>query len=248
ADFTWTGLENDSAVVDSETNAFTVAGGVDAEVAPGVVFGAAVSVGRAFTDAQSGAVSANETSVAVTPYFAYRLTDQFSLQGLVGYGYGRGDVTLEQTDVTGDIDSHRYFVAVEGGYFESWGDASLFAGVGVLWGQSHQLRYTRSDGRSIGSERVDIGSANVVIQPSYLIALDDDGDVVVEPYALLDYSYDFDITKIDNATNDRDAFRVGGGANIYTRSGVSGAVEATRMLGREDQEETTARATLRFDF
>jgi len=78
--------------------------------------------------------------------------------------------------------------------------------------------------------------------------LGDAGDTFLEPYATFEYGYDFAITKIPGATNDRDAFRIGGGANLYAGESISGAVEATRMLGREDQDETAARATLRVDF
>jgi len=131
---------------------------------------------------------------------------------------------------------------------ETWGDAALYAGVGVLWGRSHRLAYTPSDDMRVGSRRDDIGTASVVVQPSYLIAVDADEGVFVEPYLSVDYGYDFERTKVDGGTNDRDAVRIGGGANLYAGDAVSGAVEATRMFGRENEEETNVRATLRVDF
>ncbi|MEM6492512.1 MAG: hypothetical protein AAF684_11520, partial [Pseudomonadota bacterium] len=119
---------------------------------------------------------------------------------------------------------------------------------GVLWGQSHRLGYRDSDNQRVGSQRTDIGTASLILQPSYLVTIDEFAGMFVEPYALFEYGYDFEITKIQNATNDRDAFRIGGGFNFYGADGLSAAAEATRMLGREDQDETTARATVRVDF
>lgn len=248
ADFTWTGLEDDSAVVDSNTDAFTITGGLDAEIAPGIVFGASLSLGRVLSEARNNDLKVNETSVSVTPYFAYRLDDRFSLQGLAGYGYGAGGVTVEATGVDGDYNSHRYYVALEVAYFDQWGDASVYAGIGALYGQSFRLGFTDSGGERFGTQRTDIGTVSVVAQPAYFFALERAIGVDIEPFATFEYGYDFDITKITNATNDRDAFRIGAGAYLYGGDSLSGTLEASRMLGREDQDESTAKATVRVDF
>ncbi|MEM6492204.1 MAG: hypothetical protein AAF684_09950, partial [Pseudomonadota bacterium] len=70
----------------------------------------------------------------------------------------------------------------------------------------------------------------------------------LEIVAVFEQRVGLEITKIKNATNDRDAFRIGGGCNFYGADGLSAAAEATRMIGREDQDETTARVTIRVDF
>ncbi|MEM6492308.1 MAG: hypothetical protein AAF684_10475, partial [Pseudomonadota bacterium] len=66
-----------------------------------------------------------------------------------------------------------------------------YAGVGVLWGQSHRLGYRDSGGTRIGSQRTDIGTASVILQPSYLVTIDEFDGTFLEPYALFEYGYDF---------------------------------------------------------
>lgn len=248
ADFTWTALQDENAVVDLHTDAFAGAAGVDTQTAGGLIYGAAFSIARAVSDRQSDDFESTERSVGVSPYLAYQLSDRYAVQALIGYGYAMGEVRGAGED--GDYDAHRYYVAVEASIFETWGDLSLYGGVGLLWGRAHRLSYTERDGDLVRGARFDVGTVSVIAQPSYIFGLEEWGfeEAFIEPFILFELAYDFALTEIAGAANDRDALRLGVGTNAYIADGVSASVEATRLFGRAKQSETSARATVRFDF
>ncbi|MEM6492460.1 MAG: hypothetical protein AAF684_11250, partial [Pseudomonadota bacterium] len=103
-------------------------------------------------------------------------------------------------------------------------------------------------GADVDGQRMQIGSMTATAQPSWLIAVDEAEGAYLEPYLLAQYIRDFGFTKTPGAANDPDAVLLGVGAYGYYGDGVSGSIEATRIVGREDQTATSARATVRVDF
>jgi len=246
ADFTWSGLENDDAAVGSDANVFTLTGGYDTPLTDRLIAGAAVSLGGATFDPTATNDSAHEINVGITPYLAYQIDDVFALQAAAGWTHARG--FAETGGVDGDYAANRYFLAGEASAFKTWGDFSLFSSVGVLWGQSFQQAYTDDRGLEFGSVRTNLGSVSVTAQPSYLFTVDAAAGDFIEPYILGQYSYDFSQTKVAGAANDPDEVLLGAGVNGFTGDGLSGAVEFSRTVGREDNTATSVRATVRIDF
>ncbi|MEM7654159.1 MAG: autotransporter domain-containing protein, partial [Pseudomonadota bacterium] len=166
---------------------------------------------------------------------------------ILGYQYARGESTRNET-ITGHYGIHRYYLAANASYIVSWDDFALLTSGGLLWGQSFEGAYTESDGTEVGSRRASIGSTRILVQPSYLVELDGESGLFAEPYLIGEYSRDFAQTEISGHNNDPDAFRVGMGFNLFSGENLSGNLEGTTMLGREDQREINILGTVRYGF
>ncbi|MEM7652196.1 MAG: autotransporter domain-containing protein [Pseudomonadota bacterium] len=247
ANVAWSGINDTTAVAGVQGNMLTGIAGADYKISDGVIVGGAVSVGGASFDSQVASFDTEEVSVGVNPYLAYQITDVFSLDAVAGYSFGVGDSTRNET-ITGHYGIHRYYTAVNASSFQTWDAFSLMASTGVLWGQSFENAYTESDGTRVGSRRADIGTVKLLLQPSYIFEADRERGLFLEPYLVSEYSYDYTLTRITGHSNDRDALRLGLGLNIFSDIGVSGNLEATSTVLRENQRTVSVLGTVRYDF
>ncbi|MEM7652927.1 MAG: autotransporter outer membrane beta-barrel domain-containing protein, partial [Pseudomonadota bacterium] len=247
ANFAWSGINDTTAVAGTQGNVVTGIAGADYEVSDGFIVGGAISIGGAAFDSQIAAFDTDETSIGFNPYLAYQVTDLISLDAILGYSVGVGESTRAET-ITGHYAIHRYYAAGNASYFQTWERFSLLGSLGVLWGQSFEAAYRESDGTEIGSRRSDLGSVSLLMQPAYLFDLDADNGWYLEPYLVGEYRYDFTISKINGHNNDRDEFRLGLGMNLFAGDSVSGNLEATTAVGREDQRTVSIFGTVRYDF
>jgi len=247
ANFSWSGINDTTAVAGTQGNVVTGIAGADYQVSDGFIVGGAFSFGGAAFDSQVAAFDTDEVSFGINPYFAYQISDLFSVDGMVGYSFGVGESTRNET-ITGHYNIHRYYVASNISYFQAWDKFSLLASGGVIWGQSFEMAYTESDLSRVSSRQADIGTAKVLLQPSYLFEVDRSAGLFLEPYVVGEYSYDFTLSKIAGHSNDRDAFRLGLGMNIFSGSSVSGNLEGTTTSGREDQRTVSILGTVRYSF
>ena len=207
------------------------------------LIGAALAASWADTDTPDDRFSQDEFSLTFAPYAAYALDDVFAIDGSFGYGVGLSD-TERTGGVEGDAVNHRYFGSVNGTARKYWGDFGLFGSVGALWTQSFQGAYAETDGTRVGSQTIELGRLSAKVQPSYLIPFD---LVTVEPFVSLGYSYDYTLTKITGAANDRDQVDLKLGANIFG-DGISGGLEFETGFFRENERRSSVAATVRIQF
>lgn len=247
ANFSWTGIEDRTAVAGQDGDVATGIVGADYQVGEGFIAGGALSLGGANFESSVSAFETGEVNIGLNAYAAYRVTDQLSIDAIAGYSFGVGDSTRAET-ITGHYDIHRYFVSANASLFETWDRVSLLASVGVLWGQSFEGAYYESDGTQIGSRRADLGSVRVLAQPGYLFDLDPETGLFLETYVLGEYNYDFTLSRIAGHNNDRDAFRLGAGMTLFSGDALSANVEASTMLGRDQQGAINVQGTLRYTF
>ncbi|MEM7653253.1 MAG: autotransporter outer membrane beta-barrel domain-containing protein [Pseudomonadota bacterium] len=249
ANFSWTGIQDTTAVAGTDGNAIMGIAGADYAVSDGFIVGGAFTLGGASFDSTVSAFDTDEVGIGLVPYLAYQFTDLLSLEAVAGYSFGVGESTRNET-ITGHYGIHRYFVASNLSFFKAWDRFSFLASGGVTWGQSFENAYSESDGTQVGSRRSDIGSVSILAQPAYLFEVDTGTSqpLFLEPYLLGQYSYDFVISKIAGHNNDRDAFRVGAGLNIFSGNSVSGNLEFGTDLGREDRDIYSVSGTVRYQF
>jgi len=238
------GLEDRTASNRSQTKSAALVLGADTPLSDDFLVGAALTSGVIFGQDDADGDERFEADFGLLPYFAYQLDDRFSLQGAFGLSGAFG--TAENAGVVGDTRAFRYFASLEASYFESWGDFSLYTGLSGLWGQGFQAAYTDERDQRFGSVQTRLGNMTLTLQPSYLIEWESQGGFI-EPYVLTSYSYDLSQTKTAGAANDPDAFDVGVGMNLFFDD-LSGTLEVSRTLGREDISATTGRVTVRIDF
>jgi|GEM_PF-1068835 len=247
ANFSWSGVNDTSTTAGVQGNVVTGIAGADYEVSDGFIVGGAISIGGAAFDSQTTAFDTDEVSFGINPYFAYQITDLISVDAIAGYSYGSGESTRAQT-ITGQYGIHRYYVASNASYFQSWDRFALLASGGIVWGQSFESAYTGSDQTRVSSRQADLGSLKVLVQPSYLFDLNPETGLFLEPYLVGEYSYDFKITEIAGHNNDRDEFRLGLGMNVFSGRSISGNLEGSTTVGREDQRIISVLGTLRYAF
>ena len=247
ANFTWSGIEDTTAVAGQDGNVVIGVAGADYLVSEGFIVGGAISVGGASFDSTVAQFDTDEMGIGITPYLAYQISDLITLDAMIGYNFAVGESTRAET-ITGHYGIHRYFVGSNLSYFQAWDRFSVLASGGVIWGQSFENAYGESDGTQVSSRQVDLGSFSILAQPAYLIDLDARAGFFLEPYVLAEYSYDFVISKIAGHNNDRDAFRLGLGFNIFDGQHISGNLEASSTIGREDQRTVSVLGTLRYSF
>ncbi|MEM7654182.1 MAG: autotransporter outer membrane beta-barrel domain-containing protein [Pseudomonadota bacterium] len=249
ANFAWSGIQDRTAAAGQDGNVITGMAGADYLVSEGFIVGGGLSIGGAAFDSTVASFDTEEVSFGLSPYLAYQVTDTLSVDAIAGYIYGRGESTRAET-ITGHYGIHRYFMATNASYFQSWDSWSILGSAGIVWGQSFENAYGESDGTQVGSRRSDIGSVKALFQTAYLFEVDTGSTqaLYLEPYVLGEYSYDFVISKIAGHNNDRDQFRLGLGMNIFSGLDLSGNLEASTTVGREDQRMISVLATVRRAF
>lgn len=243
SDLAVTGLEDRGAATRSQTRSGAIVFGADTQATQRLLVGAAVTSSLTFIRDDADGDDRREADVGLLPYVAYQIDDRFSLQGAAGGSMAFAD--LENDGAAAETQAFRYFVSAEAGFFESWGDYSLYAGVSGIWGQGFQQGYTDAAGLRTPPIRSRLGSVAITAQPGVLFELG--SDAFIEPYAVATYSYDVAQSKVAGAANDPDAIDAGVGANLFFGP-FSGVLEITRMFGREDVGATTGRVTIRGDF
>lgn len=247
ANVSWSGIEDTSSVAGQKGGLFTGIIGADYAVRDGLVTGLALSLGGSHFNSQINQFESQDRAFGMTPYLAWQINDHFSLDGMVNYTLGQGK-TIRNHRVRGNFGIQRYFLAANGSYFNNWGDFSLLGTLGISYGQSFESGYREDDGTEIGSRQSQLGSLNIDLKPSYLFLLDAEMDLFLEPYLMGNYRYDFALTEISGHSNDRDAFRLGAGMTLFSGNSISGSVEASTMLGRDQQQDINVTGTLTFAF
>jgi len=194
---------------------------------------------------------------SINPYFAYLISDSWSLD--VGLGIGNFDT--DQTRATGVIDpgppaaivadivdssfsTDRNFVATNLTYAVPRGNWYLTGWIGWLKATQDQEGFTESDGTSIGSADLDFERWSLGGEAAY-------GHRSSETYLSLIYEKETSDNKVEFITgaqpsNDDDSYLVGIGWRYFGDELVAN-IELTSRQGAEDLTETSISTTLRLE-
>jgi len=236
-DATWSRLQPEAAG-GGTTDAVAVAGGVDRPLGAHVVAG--VAVFGSVAEGEGGGVETTARSVGVSPYVSVSLGEGVGLHASAGYAYAWGET--EWAGGAGEYDAHRGYATLEASIQRQFGDVSVLAATGALFGRSARGAYVDSGGLAVDSDQTDIGSAHILAQPGYRI---DFGDgLAATPYIHAEYRRAF----ATDSVADPNSGRLGFGARIESENGVSGYVEALRGVGAGGAEETSLQLHIAFDF
>lgn len=182
-------------------------------------------------------------------YVSYLLGDRFSVDGQFGYTFT--DIHTERTsivtaaEVSGSTDSHRLFgsLAVTGDF--QFGNVLLSPTVRHILAQEKADPYTESNGTPVGKENIDLGLLQVGGRASYLFEM-------FEPF--VSFSIEVETlsttTKVASGPRPRDDIASGvlsAGVDFSTDF-VSGGLELTHNIERENLDESTMSANLSFSF
>ena len=190
--------------------------------------------------------------LVVAPYFAAILgkNRNFVLDGAIGYGVGENDATRANGAITGTYDSDMWFVATNLTYQKRYGNFGFSPKVGVMWLDSTNDGYTESGagGVAVPGGDTQLGRLSFGGKVSYL------RNPKFVPYISAMGEYDFE-------TDDYSAFTAGNrpsvedtgatiglGANMALSERLSGSLEGSTAVGREDYSAYSLSGTLRLKF
>ncbi|OKH88559.1 autotransporter outer membrane beta-barrel domain-containing protein [Thalassospira sp. TSL5-1] len=198
---------------------------------------AGMSVGYAHTDITTTFESGTykEDTWNLSPYVIYRPSDMLTFSAIAGYAFG--DVSRSRNStVTGNTDSQSWYLQVDVRQtFQPIADSPfrVTGGLGALTSRSTLAAYTESDGNRVAESSVNTVQLKPNAELAYSFQI---SETSLTPYVKAGYIHDF----TDQTNGDAGAFDLGGGLRFASGgTGLSGSIEGSRMVGREDYREYT---------
>jgi hypothetical protein len=251
ASYSYSNFENDFVSTLLDGHRHNVLAGADVSPTENTLFG--VAFGYEFSDIDTDFNGGNQETdgFTIAPYFGLVLSDTWSVNASVGYSNVDSDQyrtdPLTAARITSSPSADRWFGALNLNGYTKWNDWTLSGRLGMLQARSNQESFDESDGTAVGKFSTELGQWNIGGEAAYSLG-------AFEPYARTTYEHDFSLTRITLAgtgpqpSNDNDNFLFGLGARYFGDNGLSGNIEWYKRLGREDFDEDTFSATIRWDF
>ena len=209
--------------------------GADYRFSPALVAG--MSVGYAQTDITTtfDGGTYDEDTWNLSPYVIYRPSDTLTFSAIGGYAFG--DVARSRNStVTGNTDSQTWYLQVDARQtFQPIEDRPfrVTGGLGALTSRNTLDAYTESDGNRVAESSVNTVQLKPNAELAYSFQI---SQTSLTPYVKAGYIHDF----ADQTNGDAGAFDLGGGLRFASGgTGLSGSIEGTRMVGRDDYREYT---------
>ncbi len=248
--YNYTESENDFFRTAFESDRHTIVGGLDISPENNYVIGLAFSWETSDTDTTFNAGNLESDGFSIAPYFGLLLSDILSIDASFGLSFidndqFRTDPTTAAR-ITSDPDTDRFFLAANLNgltYYDNW----IIGGrMGFLYARSKTEDFTESNGTIVGERVTRLGEFRLGGDLAYAY-----GDW--EPFVSAMYEYDFSLDEITltpglQPDNDRDDVLLSGGVRYFNNNGWSGNLEYSKRLLREDFNEDSFTATVRWDF
>lgn len=209
--------------------------GADYRFSPALVAG--MSVGYAQTDITTTFENGTyeEDTWNLSPYVIYRPSDMLTFSAIAGYAFG--DVARSRNStVTGNTDSQTWYLQLDARQtFQPIADSPfrVTGGLGALTSRNTLDAYTESDGSRVAESSVNTVQLKPNAELAYSFQI---SQTSLTPYVKAGYIHDF----TDQTNGDAGAFDLGGGLRFASGgTGLSGSIEGSRMVGREDYREYT---------
>lgn len=233
---------NDDARYDGDVWGYNL--GLDYRFQSNLVAG--VSLGYSQTDITTtfNAGTYDETAWSVSPYAIFQPTAEISLSAIGGYAFGDVERSRD-SGVTGTTDSTSWFLSLKGGYeLLPIADTplSVTVGLGAMLSRKKLDEFTESDGSVVAESITNTIQLKPGVEAAYRFDL---SGTSLQPFAKLDYLHDF----TDMTNGDAGAFDLGGGIRVSSsETGLSGALEGTRLVGRDDYFEYSFSGLIAYGF
>lgn len=137
-------------------NINTLVGGVDYRIRDNAILGLAIGyeMARIKTTFNNGTLAAD--NVAFAPYFGYAFNDTLSVDATVGYTFVNYGLTRNSKAIRGDTDGGRVFTATNFTARTAVTNWQLSTGLGYLYLQESQRRYTE-----VGAGGAEVSAVNI---------------------------------------------------------------------------------------
>lgn len=246
----WTGIEDDLVSTAYDGDVFNFLFGGDYRFNDRFIGGIALGYESADIDTAFNVGNVSSDGWTIAPYAGFVVNRYFTVD--VSGGFSWVDYDLRRTNaagtiVNGDFDSTRYFVSGGLNGFYAVNKVLLSARASYSYTNESQDSFAESDGTINSARDVKLGTFRIGGQIGYDLGK-------VQPYISGTYVYDAKLTRVRVGAgqvapaNDRSAFDVGGGVRFALSDRVTGGIEGTTQLSRENFDSTTVSGNLRIKF
>ena len=245
----WTSVEDDLVSTAYDGDVYNAMVGADYQFNCCLTAGLAVGYESSDIDTTFNTGGVESTGWTIAPYAGYVLNRYFTVDASVGYSVIDYDTTRVRNAVTitGGFDSDRWFAsgAINGYY--SVNKILLSGRAGYSYANESQDGFNESNGVINASRDVKVGTLRVGGTAALNLGK-------AQPYLTATGVYDVQQTKVTVGagqaapSNDKSGVDVGGGLRISLSDRVTGGIEGTTHLARDNFESTTVSGNLRIKF
>jgi hypothetical protein len=246
--YAYTGFENDhvSTAIDGASHGFL--GGIDFRLGESTILGVALGYDNSDIDTGFNQGNQNADTVTIAPYFGSILNDTLSVDFSIGYSNVDYDQyrTASGTRISSSPNADRWFGALNLNAIKFIDNWVISGRVGVLHASSTIHSYTESNGTTVAESRTKVSSASIGSEIAYSMK-------EWEPFLNLAYQYDYQLQKVvaisgPQPANDADDILLSTGVRYFEKSGITGNLEYSKRLLREDFNEDRISLTVRIDY
>ena len=246
----WTGIEDDLVSTAYDGDVFNFLFGGDYRFNDRFIGGIALGYESADIDTAFNVGNVSSDGWTIAPYAGFVLNRYFTVD--ISGGYSWVDYDLRRTNaagatVTGHFNSDRYFASAGLNGFYAVNKVLLSARASYSYTNESQEAFTESDGTVNSARDVKLGTLRLGGQIGYDLGK-------VQPYLSATYIYDAKLTKVTVGagqaapSNDRSGYDIGGGVRFALSDRVTGGIEGTTQVGRDNFDSTTVSGNLRIKF
>ena len=228
----------------SDGNLTTFIIGADYRVAEPVVFGISLAYENSATDTDYNKGWLDQDGITIAPYLGIIFNNYLAFSATVGYAWLDIDQKREKGSghkVRSSLDSNRIFGSMRLNGFYNINRLTLTGTLGCLYAQERQESFTEKDGNHISSNNVDLGQASLGVEVSYNFD-------AIEPYLATTLLYDFQYEDVKNANYDDTSVEINPGVRFYMDNGFCADIQGGAVLGRNNYDEFSIIANLRYEF
>ncbi|MBL1141990.1 MAG: autotransporter outer membrane beta-barrel domain-containing protein [Proteobacteria bacterium] len=246
--YSYSDFDNDlsTTAFDGSTHGFL--GGIDFLYWESTVFGIAFGYDNSDIDTTFNTGNQDTDSFTFAPYFGTVLTDTLSLDFNIGYSNVQYDQyrTAAATRIFSSPNADRWFGSLNLNALKVVNNWILGARVGALFAKSNIDSYTESDTTVVAQSRTKVGTISIAGDVAYSYGN-------FEPFINLAYQNDFSLQNITTATapapsNDKNDILMTAGIRYFEKSGISGNLEYSKRLVRDNFDEDRFSLTFRIDY
>jgi hypothetical protein len=254
--FALTGSESEYSLTESDFDLYNFIIGTDYKFTDKIVAGLSLSYELLDGTTAYNAGDMELDGFTLSPYFAVLINDFLSFDISAGYSWVNidqkrnkdGSKVPGQGTISSSLDAERMFISVNTSSYYIKDRWILSANLGYLYAEEDQDAYRETNSNKVPENTVRFAQVSIGTEISY--AFDS-----TEPYLNLGFEYDTtydeeigvgeEKVEIDH---DPSGFVVGGGLRFLMFSFLQGDIQASKIFGRNDYDEYSVMANLRFEF
>ncbi|MBN2808863.1 MAG: autotransporter outer membrane beta-barrel domain-containing protein [Deltaproteobacteria bacterium] len=248
----YTDWKIDSRNEESDGELATLIAGADYKITDKIVLGFSLAYENSDIDTDYNDGWVEQDGVTLAPYMAIVFNEYLSFDATLGYAWLNTDQERDKgvgNKVKSSLDSNRYFASARLNAYYNVENLKLSGVLGWLYATEDQDSFTENDGNEVDSNSVHLGQLSLGSEVSYDF-------VGWEPYlsATFVYDYQYDDVKskgyddIDQSNYDDTSFEVNPGVRIRFNNNLSADLQGGFVLGRNDYDEYSISANLRYEF